>query len=90
MLTGPHAGTKAQAMPPGIARLLDMDFPFSVRLSADEYQDAEFDVTSDSVTLYPHYSIAEIHLQMKPLQVKVRPQIDYPSVALRLRVTYPH
>ena len=169
VLTGPHAGTKAQAMSVGIARLLDMEFPFRIRLSAAEYQDAEFEVTSDNVSFYPQYSVAEIHLQMKPLppppgteeftvrlgpteqrswsfplrsagtfsalvrfeldyndwlnlelrcdgkllasgrrgsgqqpplsatvsgpcagEVKVEPSIRYPSVALRLRVTYPH
>src|SRR5438105_5743928 len=67
VLTGPHAGTKVQAMSVGFARLQDMDFPFRVRLLADDYQDAEFDVTSDNVTLYPQFSMAEIHLQMKPL-----------------------
>lgn len=167
VLTGPHAGTRVEANTVGFARLLDMECPFRVRLSADEYQDAEFDVTSDNVTFWPHG--AEIRLRMKPLpappgtdefivqlgaqesrswrfdlrsggtfsalvrfeleyndyldlelrcddrllasrrvgggrspaltatvpgpcagEVKVRPLIDYPTVALRLRVTYPH
>jgi len=67
VLTGPHAGTRVQAMPVGFARLLDMEVPFRVRLSADEYETAEFDVTSGNVTFHPQYNTAEVHLGMKPL-----------------------